>query len=154
MHVIAAKAVCFQQAMQPEFKRYAQQVRKNAAAMGKALLDHGYKLSSGGTDNHLVLVDLRHNLPELSGKKAQEALDRANITTNRNSVPGETRSPFQTSGVRLGSPACTSRGMVEADFIRIVEAIDLVLQKPEDEEAIDQARTIALDLCRAHPLPY
>ncbi len=154
MHVIAAKAVCFQQAMLPSFKAYAAQVRKNAAAMGKALLERGYKLSSGGTDNHLVLVDLRHNLPDLSGKKAQEALDRANITTNRNSVPGETRSPFQTSGIRLGSPACTSRGMVEADFVRIVEAIDLVLKAPEDSAAIEKAKAIALDICQAHPLPY
>lgn len=154
MHVIAAKAVCFQQAAQADFKAYAQQVRKNAAAMANALIERGYKLSSGGTDNHLVLVDLRHNLPDLTGKKAQEALDKAHITTNRNSVPGETRSPFQTSGVRLGSPACTSRGMVEADFVRIVEAIDCVLKNPDDDTAVEQAAKIAGELCRAHPLPY
>lgn len=154
MHVIAAKALCFKLAMEPDFKAYQQQVRRNASAMADALLRRGYKLTSGGTDNHLVLVDLRHNLPDLTGKQAQEALDRAHITTNRNSVPGETRSPFQTSGVRLGAPACTSRGMVEADFERIVEAIDCVLKAPKDAAAIERATAIATELCAAHPLPY
>jgi glycine hydroxymethyltransferase len=154
MHVIAAKALCFKLAMTPEFKAYQGQVRRNAAALAGALLDRGYKLTSGGTDNHLMLVDLRHNLPELTGKKAQESLDRAHITTNRNTVPGETRSPFQTSGIRLGSPACTSRGMMEAEFVRIAEAIDLVLKAPDSDEAIDEAKNIALELAQAHPLPY
>ncbi len=154
MHVIAAKAVCFGQCLKPEFKTYASQVRKNAAAMAEALIERGYTLCSGGTDNHLVLIDLRPNLPDLTGKKAQEALDRAHITTNKNTIPGETRSPFQTSGVRVGSPACTSRGMDENDFRRIVEAIDKVLQAPEDDGAIAHAKEIALELCRAHPLPY
>jgi glycine hydroxymethyltransferase len=154
MHVIAAKALCFKEAMKPEFKAYQQQVRKNAAAMAAAFTGMGYKLTSGGTDNHLILIDLRHSHPELTGKQAQIALDRANITTNRNTVPGETRSPFQTSGVRIGSPACTSRGMVEEDFRKIAKAIDTVLANPEDEAAIQSAKAVALELCAAHPLPY
>jgi glycine hydroxymethyltransferase len=154
MHVIAAKALCFKEAMKPEFKAYQQQVRKNAAAMAAAFTGMGYKLTSGGTDNHLILIDLRHSHPELTGKQAQIALDRANITTNRNTVPGETRSPFQTSGVRIGSPACTSRGMVEEDFRKIAKAIDTVLANPEDEAAIQSAKAVAIELCAAHPLPY
>jgi glycine hydroxymethyltransferase len=154
MHVIAAKAVCFREAAKPEFRAYQEQVKRNAAAMADAFLERGYKLSSGGTDNHLVLIDLRGSHPDLTGKVAQTTLDRAHITTNRNTVPGETRSPFQTSGVRLGSPACTSRGMVEEDFREIARAIDLVLGAPNDEVVIGQARQIALDLCAKYPLPY
>jgi len=154
MHVIAAKALCFKEAMSDSFKIYQQQVRRNAAAMAQAFLEMGYKLSSAGTDNHLILIDLRHSHPDLSGKQAQIALDRANITTNRNSVPGETRSPFQTSGIRLGSPACTSRGMVEDDFRTIARAIDTVLSGPDDEAKISQAREVALELCKRYPLPY
>jgi len=154
MHIIAAKAVCFAQCMTPEFKQYAAQVRKNATAMADYFLEKGYTLCSGGTDNHLLLLDLRPSHPDLTGKKAQEALDRAHITTNKNSIPGETRSPFQTSGVRIGSPACTSRGMIEADFRRIAEAIDIVLSAPESDEAIARAKAIAMELCAAHPLPY
>ncbi|MCC5808537.1 MAG: serine hydroxymethyltransferase [Opitutales bacterium] len=154
MHVIAAKAVCFLEASKPEFRTYQEQVKANARAMGEAFVEKGYKLSSGGTDNHLILVDLRKSHPDLTGKAAQIVLDRANITTNRNSVPGETRSPFQTSGLRLGSPACTSRGMNEDDFRKIAAAIDTVLNAPEDENAIAAARATALELCKAHPLPY
>lgn len=154
VHVIAAKATCFAQCMTPGFKAYAAQVRKNAAAMAAEFIARGYTLCSGGTDNHLLLLDLRPNLPDLTGKQAQEVLDLAHMTTNKNSIPGETRSPFKTSGLRLGSPACTSRGMLEADFIRIAEAIDIVLKAPEDENALKAGRDIALELCRAHPLPY
>lgn len=154
MHVIAAKAVCFQEAAKPGFKDYARQVRANAAAMAGAFNAKGYKLSSGGTDNHLLLMDLRPSHPDISGKQAQIALDKANITTNRNTVPGETRSPFQTSGVRLGTPAVTSRGMKEAEMVAIAEAIDIVLNGIEDENAISKARDIALDLSQRYPLPY
>ena len=154
MHVIAAKALCFKEAMKPEFKAYQAQVRKNAAAMASAFTGMGYKLSSGGTDNHLMLIDLRHSHPELTGKQAQIALDKAHITTNRNTVPGETRSPFQTSGVRIGTPACTSRGMVEEDFRQIAKAIDKVLADVENEDTIAEARQTAMDLCAAYPLPY
>ena len=154
MHVIAAKALCFKEAMKPDFKVYQQQVRRNAAAMAKTFTDLGYKLTSGGTDNHLMLIDLRKSHPELTGKEAQIALDKANITTNRNTVPGETRSPFQTSGVRIGTPACTTRGMVESDFERIAKAIDTVLADVNDADRIAEAKAVALDLCAAHPLPY
>jgi|TARA_B110000037_G_scaffold223191_1_gene303573 glycine hydroxymethyltransferase len=154
MHVIAAKATCFAQCMTPDFKIYAAQVRKNAAAMAEEFVARGYSLCSGGTDNHLVLLDLRPNLPDVTGKQAQEVLDLAHITTNKNSIPGETRSPFKTSGLRVGSPACTSRGMVEADFKRIAEAIDIVLKAPEDPKAIEAGKAIAIELCSAYPLPY
>jgi glycine hydroxymethyltransferase len=140
--------------MKPEFKSYQQQVRLNAAAMAETFTSLGYKLTSGGTDNHLMLVDLRQSHPDLTGKQAQIALDKAHITTNRNTVPGETRSPFQTSGIRIGSPACTSRGMVEADFQRIARAIDSVLADIEDDAAIEKARQVALELTAAYPLPY
>lgn len=154
MHVIAGKAVCFSECAKPEFKTYAQQVKKNTAAMAEVFNQKGYKLSSGGSDNHLILVDLRKSHPELNGKQAQIALDKARITTNRNTVPGETRSPFQTSGLRLGSPACTSRGMKEEDFRQIAEAIDIVLNAHEDEAAITKAASIVESLTKAHPLPY
>ncbi len=154
MHVIAAKALCFKEAMKPEFKVYQQQVRKNAAAMAETFTELGYKLTSGGTDNHLMLIDLRKSHPDLTGKQAQIALDKAHITTNRNTVPGETRSPFQTSGVRIGSPACTSRGMLEEDFRKIAQAVNIVLNNIDDDAAIQTAKETALELCAAHPLPY
>jgi len=154
MHIIAAKAVCFKEAARPEFREYAKQIRRNCAALAAEFLQRGYKLSSGGTDNHLILVDLRHSHPNLTGKEAQIALDEANITTNRNTVPGETRSPFQTSGLRLGTPAVTSRGMREPEMVRIAEAIDLVLGCPTDSGRIAQAKTIALELSGRFPLPY
>ncbi|MGA1205458.1 MAG: serine hydroxymethyltransferase [Opitutales bacterium] len=154
MHVIAAKALCFKEAMKPEFKAYQSQVRKNAVAMADEFNSLGYKLTSGGTDNHLMLIDLRGSHPDLTGKQAQIALDKAHITTNRNTVPGETRSPFQTSGVRIGTPACTSRGMGEDDFRRIARAIDLVLSNIDDEAAIASARETALELSQTYPLPY
>jgi len=154
MHVIAAKAVCFREAAKPDFKEYARQVKRNAQAMAAALMARGYKLSSNGTDNHLCLIDLRPSHPDLTGKVAQITLDQANITTNRNTVPGETRSPFQTSGLRLGTPAVTSRGMKEAEMEEIVKAIDLVLNGIEDSNAIEQARMIALGLSERFPLPH
>lgn len=154
MHVIAAKALCFKEANTESFKAYQQQVAKNAKALAGALIERGHHVISSGTDNHLMMIDLRKRDPELTGKVAQISLDAANITANKNTVPGETRSPFQTSGIRLGTPAVTSRGMDEGDMRRIAEAIDLVLSAPKDDSAIAQAREIALELCRAHPLPY
>jgi glycine hydroxymethyltransferase len=151
MHVIAAKALCFKEAMKADFKAYQNQVRRNAVAMAETFLEKGYKLSSGGTENHLVLIDLRQSHPDLTGKQAQIALDKARITTNRNSVPGETRSPFQTSGVRLGSPACTSRGMDEATFRQIANAIDTVLNDPEDAAAIASAAAEVESIVSRYP---
>src|SRR6187431_389498 len=127
MHVIAAKAVCFGECLKPEFKTYSEQIVKNARALAAAMANRGYKIVSGGTDNHLMLVDLRPKYPELTAKKAQETLDLAHITCNKNTVPFETRSPFQASGIRLGTPAITSRGFVEAEMDEIADCIDTVL---------------------------
>jgi glycine hydroxymethyltransferase len=154
MHVIAAKAVCFLEAMKPEFVAYQKQIVANSKALAAAMVKRGYKIVSGGTDNHLMLVDLRQNLPDLTAKKAQEALDLANITTNKNTVPFETRSPFQASGVRLGTPAVTTRGLREAEMDIIADAIDIVLKAPESEEARATAKAKVLDLCSRFPLPY
>ncbi|MBR6489410.1 MAG: serine hydroxymethyltransferase, partial [Muribaculaceae bacterium] len=139
-HVIAAKAVAFGEALQPEFKAYQQQVKANAQAMAKALLDKGYKIASGGTDNHCILLDLRPKYPELTGKVAENALVAADITVNKNMVPFDDRSAFQTSGIRLGTPAITTRGAKEDMMFDIVELIDTVLQKPEDEATIKAVR--------------
>jgi glycine hydroxymethyltransferase len=157
MHVIAAKAVCFAECLKPSFKIYAAQVVANSRALAAAFTARGYKIASGGTDNHLFLLDLRHNLPELTGKRAQETLDLAHITLNKNTVPFETRSPFQTSGIRLGTPAVTSRGLVEAEMPVIAEAIDLVLKAigtPGEPDALARARTLVGALTARHPLPY
>jgi glycine hydroxymethyltransferase len=154
MHVVAAKAVCFKEAAGEDFRTYQAQVAANASALANALSAKGHHVISGGTDNHLLMLDLRTKDPELTGKVAQIALDQANITANKNTVPGETRSPFQTSGIRFGTPAVTSRGMNESDMEEIASAIDLVLSAPEDAQAISKAREIALGLCKSHPLPY
>ena len=154
MHVIAAKATCFKEAQSDEFKAYQKQVAKNANALANALIEKGHTVVSGGTDNHLFMIDLRVKYPELTGKVAQIALDKANITANKNTVPGETRSPFQTSGIRIGTPAVTSRGMVEEDMVKIAEAINLVLDNIEDEEKIAEPKAIAVALCEEYPLPY
>ena len=126
-HVIAAKAVAFFEAMQPEYKQYQQQVIANAAAMCEEFIKRGYKVVSGGTDNHLMLIDLRAKFPEVTGRIAEKELEKADITINKNMVPFDTRSPFQTSGVRIGTPAITSRGFVEKDMVDIVTLIDTVL---------------------------
>lgn len=139
-HVIAAKAVAFGEALQPEFKTYQQQVKKNAAAMAQAFLDKGYQIASGGTDNHCILLDLRGKFPELTGKVAEKALVEADITANKNMVPFDTRSPFLTSGIRLGTPAITTRGAKEPLMGEIVEMIDTVLHNPEDEAVIKSVR--------------
>jgi glycine hydroxymethyltransferase len=154
MHVIAAKATCFQEAQTDQFKAYQRQVAKNANALANALIEKGHTVVSGGTDNHLFMIDLRVKYPDLTGKIAQNALDKANITANKNTVPGETRSPFQTSGIRIGTPAVTSRGMVEDDMLEIAKAINLVLDNIEDEDKIAGAKAIAINLCAKYPLPY
>ena len=135
-HCIAAKAVSFYEALQPEFKTYQIQVRNNAAAMAEEFTERGYKVVAGGTDNHLILIDLRTKYPDLTGKAAENALVRAGITVNKNMVPFDTRSPFQTSGIRVGTPAITSRGLVERDMKSIVEMIDEVLADVDNEEVI------------------
>ncbi len=135
-HCIAAKAVSFYEAMQPEFVAYQTQVRDNARAMANAFMEKGYKIVSGGTDNHLMLIDLRTKFPELTGKMAEKTLVRAGITVNKNMVPFDSRSPFQTSGIRVGTPAVTSRGLVEKDMVWIVDLIDQVLSNIDNETVI------------------
>jgi len=157
MHVIAAKAVCFAEALKPEFKTYSAQIIKNSKALATAMSSRGYKIVSGGTDNHLFLVDLRANLPELTAKKAQETLDLANITCNKNTVPFETRSPFQASGIRLGTPAVTSRGLVEKDMEEIASCIDAVLKAigtPDEAAALASTKQRVVALTSRYPLPY
>jgi len=139
-HVIAAKAVAFGEALAPEFKLYQQQVKKNAAVLAQAFIDKGYKIISGGTDNHSMLVDLRTKYPDLTGKVAEKALVSADITTNKNMVPFDSRSAFQTSGLRFGTPAITTRGLKEDKMGWIVELIDTVLQDPENEQTIAKVR--------------
>ena len=153
-HVIAAKAVCFGECMKPEFKEYARQVVANSQALAAGLVRRGFRLISGGTDNHLALIDLRPSHPEVSGKDAQIALDAAHITTNKNTVPDETRSPFQASGIRVGTAAVTSRGMGVAEMEVIAEAISVVLSGPQDPAKIAAGRQLAEGLCQRFPLPY
>ena len=139
-HVIAAKAVAFGEALQPEFKEYQLQVKKNAATLANALIEKGYKIVSGGTDNHCILVDPRTKFPDLTGKVAEKALVEADITANKNMVPFDSRSPFQTSGIRLGTPAITTRGAKEALMGDIADMIDTVLRAPTDAETIAAVR--------------
>jgi len=138
-HVIAAKAVAFGEALDPSFKAYGEQVIKNAQAMAGAFVDKGYKLISGGTDNHLMLIDLRTK-GEVTGKIAENSLVRADITINKNMVPFDTRSPFVTSGIRVGTAAVTSRGFKEADCVQTVEWVDAIISNPEDEALITKTR--------------
>ena len=151
-HVIAAKAVAFVEALQPEFKVYAQQVKKNAAVMAQAFVDKGYKICSGGTENHCMLIDLRTKFPELTGKVAENALVAADITVNKNMVPYDTRSAFQTSGLRVGTPAMTTRGAKEELMPEIVELIDTVLKNPESEANIASVREKVNAIMKDYPI--
>ena len=151
-HVIAAKAVAFGEALQPEFKVYAQQVKKNAAVMAQAFVDKGYKICSGGTENHCMLIDLRTKFPELTGKVAENALVAADITVNKNMVPYDTRSAFQTSGLRVGTPAMTTRGAKEELMPEIVELIDTVLKNPESEANIATVREKVNAIMKDYPI--
>jgi glycine hydroxymethyltransferase len=154
MHVIAAKAVCFREALKPSFKEYQAQVIANASALADSLGEFGFHMVSGGSDNHLMLVDLRPSHPDLTGKQAQIALEGANVTLNRNTVPGETRSPFQTSGLRIGTPAVTTRGMRETEMREIGTIINQVIASPDDESSVNEAKEKALALCSDFGLPY
>ncbi len=151
-HVIAAKAVAFGEALQPEWKAYAEQVLKNAKALANALIARGYKLISDGTDNHCMLVDLRTKFPEMSGKKAERVLVEADITANKNMVPYDTRSPFLTSGLRFGTAAITTRGAKEDMMEVIADFIDRVLTDPDNEQNIAQVRSEVNELMNAYPM--
>ena len=148
MHVIAAKAVCFQEALQPEYKEYQQQIVKNAQALCKGLMDRGIKIVSGGTDNHLMLLDLTPF--DLTGKEVENLLDSANITANKNTIPNDPKSAFVTSGVRIGTPAVTARGLKEEDMETIAEAVALMIK--EGESATEKAKTLVKSLTDKYPL--
>ena len=150
MHVIAAKAVAFGEALQPEFKTYAAQIIKNAKVLAETLTADGFRIVSGGTDNHLMLVDLTSK--NITGKVAQNVLDEVNITANKNTIPFEPRSPFVTSGLRLGSPALTTRGFLEDDMREVANIIALVLDNPDDEDKKIAARERVATLCKKYPL--
>ena len=152
MHVIAAKAVAMREALKPEFRDYSAQVIANAKALGSDLKNLGLHLVSGGTDTHLILIDLRDSHEELTGKDAEAALEASGITVNKNTVPGETRSPFVTSGLRIGTPALTSRGMKEPEMKRIAGWISQVLQSPSNESRILRIRGEVLEFCEEFPL--
>ena len=151
-HVIAAKAVAFNEALQPEFKVYQTQVKKNAAKLAEELVKRGFSIVSGGTDNHSMLVDLRPKYPELTGKVAENALVAADITVNKNMVPFDTRSAFQTSGIRLGTPAITTRGAKEDFMVEVAELIETVLNAPEDEQVIAKVRAHVNEIMQQFPL--
>ena len=152
MHVIAAKAVAFLEALQPEFTLYSGQVISNAKALGERLGNHGFHLVSGGTDNHLILLDLRPSHEDLTGKEAEAVLEEAGLTVNKNTVPRESRSPFVTSGLRIGTAALTSRGMSELEMTQIADWIYEVLSSPTDESKIQRVRGAVSELCSSFPL--
>src|SRR5208337_1689262 len=152
MHVIAAKAVCFHEALQPEFKGYQSQILRNAKALAEGMKRNSYRLVSGGTDNHLMLVDV--GARGLTGKDCQIALDEAGITVNKNTIPFETRSPFQASGIRLGTPAVTTRGMAEVEMAAIADMISEVLQDLKNMDAAHKVRGRVRELTAKFPLPY
>jgi glycine hydroxymethyltransferase len=151
-HVIAAKAVAFGEALQPEFKEYQKQVKKNAAVLAQALMDRGFDIVSGGTDNHSMLVDLRSKYPDLTGKVAEKALVSADITVNKNMVPFDSRSAFQTSGIRLGTPAITTRGAKEELMLEIAEMIETVLSNVENEAVIAKVRSHVNEIMTKYPM--
>ena len=151
-HIIAAKAVAYQEALQPEYKDYCKQVMKNAQVLARAMVEKGYQIISGGTDNHLMLIDLRAKSEALTGKVAENTLVRADITVNKNAVPFETRSPFVTSGIRIGTPAVTTRGMRETEMLKIAELIDRVLTNTDDDHVINQVKKEVNELSLNFPL--
>jgi glycine hydroxymethyltransferase len=150
MHTIAAKAVCFGEALKPEFKKYIGQVVQNAKTLSGALVESGFALTSNGTDNHLFLLDLRKE--NITGKDAEAALEKAGITTNKNMVPFDDKSPFITSGVRIGTPAITTRGMKEADMKQIAGWISTAIRSSSDESALKKVRSEVAQLCTKFPL--
>lgn len=151
-HVIAAKAVAFNEALQPEFKEWSKQVQKNAKVLADELMKRGFDIVSGGTDNHSMLVDLRSKYPDLTGKVAEKALVAADITVNKNMVPFDSRSAFQTSGIRLGTPAITTRGAKEDLMVLVAELIEKVLNAPEDEDVIADVRKQVNEVMAGYPL--
>ena len=152
MHIIAAKAVALKEALHPDFKNYQRQVVANAKALADCLLEHGLYLVSGGTDNHLLLIDLSKSYEDLTGRDAEKALESAGMTVNKNTVPGETRSPFVTSGLRIGTAALTTRGLCETDMRQIADWIVKVLANPTNEEVIRSVAKEINGMCQEFPL--
>ena len=153
MHVIAAKAECFHEALQPEFQDYMNQVVKNIKAMAVSLEEEGFKIISGGTDNHLILVDVK-NSANITGKEAQELLDKIHITVNKNSIPNDHERPMVTSGIRIGSPAMTTRGLKENEFIQIGKILAKALKNPANEKLLDELSKEVIELTSKFPLKY
>jgi glycine hydroxymethyltransferase len=154
MHVIAGKAVNFAENLKPEFKDYAQQIVTNSKTLGAELMNHGYHLVSNGTDNHLLLVDLRPTAPETSGKQAALWLEQAGIITNKNTVPKDERSPFQCSGLRLGTAALTTRGLKENDMKSVAQLVDRAIKSEGDDQTLNEVRSDVVDLCKQFPMPH
>ena len=150
MHIIAAKAIAFKEALQPEFKKYAQDIIDNAQTMSEALLEKDYQLVSGGTDTHVILIDLSNK--GVTGKAAEKTLERAGITVNKNMVPFDKRSPFITSGIRLGTPAITTRGMGKEEMRKIVQFIDQILNDIENDTIVENVKLDVKSLCKFFPL--
>jgi glycine hydroxymethyltransferase len=151
-HVIASKAVAFHEALTDTYLKYCIQVMKNAKVMSEAFTSKGYHVISGGTDNHLMLIDLRSKVPEVTGKMAENTLVRADITINKNMVPFDSRSPFLTSGIRVGTPAITTRGLKEKHVLKVVDMVDEVIMNIENEKVITSVRERANDLMKDFPL--
>jgi len=154
MHIIAAKAVAFGEALQPEFKTYAQQIVKNARALAEALVKRGYRLTSGGTDNHLMLVDLRARHESLTGSDAEKALEAAGIIANKNGIPFDPRPPKVSSGIRLGTPATTTRGLKEKDYERVADFIDRAIMNKQDAAVLAKLRSEVAEFAKAFPMPH
>ena len=154
MHVIAGKALCFKEANTDEFRAYQKQVLLNTRIFAEEMIKHNFDVVSGGTDNHLFMIDLRSNFADMNGKQAQNLLDSVNITLNKNTVPNETRSPFQTSGIRIGTPAITSRGMKADEMKQIANIVSTALKNSDDVDLHDTLRKSVVNLCNRFPLPY
>jgi glycine hydroxymethyltransferase len=150
MHVIAAKAVCFKEALTDEFNQYQQDIVANASTLAESLVEHGLRLVSGGTDNHLMLVDVRPK--GLTGQAAEEVLEKVNITVNKNAIPFDPEKPTVTSGIRVGTPALTSRGFKNSDMMEVARAIAIALEHPQEDKYLQEARQIVKELCDKYPL--
>lgn len=150
MHVIAAKAVCFKEALTEEFNKYQQDIVENAVTLAGSLVEHGLRLVSGGTDNHLMLVDVRPK--GLTGQEAEDVLEKVNITVNKNAIPFDPEKPTVTSGIRVGTPALTTRGFKKSDMIEVARAIAIALEHPQDNKYLQEARQIVKKLCDKYPL--
>ena len=153
MHIIAAKAVCFAEDLEPSFKKYCEQIIKNCKALAEALKSRGYRLVTGGTDNHLILVDV-YTTKGMTGKEVEKLLDKVGITVNKNTIPGDTLPPMITSGIRIGTPAITTRGFIESDMELVAKYIDEAIMNKDDEAKLEEIHKEVIALTSRYPLPY